>query len=141
MRERKFGTEHPDSLVSITRMGGFRVAQNKHAEALTLLEPIEGDARKVFTGGNAYKLAILLMNLGKARAGLAKTGADFAAAEANLLEAHAHFVKAPGPFPQDTRSCTQALADFYNAWDKSEPGKGYAAKVAEWKAKLNSASR
>ncbi len=28
------------------------------------------------------------------------------------------------------------LADFYTAWDATEPGKGYDAKAAEWRAKL-----
>jgi hypothetical protein len=140
MRKRLLGEDHRDTLHSVILMGGLRVAQGNHAEALTLLAPIEGDARKVFTGGNAYKLASLLMNLGKARAGVAKDPADFAAAEAYLLEAHANFVKAPGPFPEDTRDCTQALADFYTTWDKAEPGKGYDAKAAEWKAKLETAT-
>jgi tetratricopeptide (TPR) repeat protein len=136
MRKRVLGNEHRDTMHSVIRMGGLHVAQNNYAEAMILLAPIEGEARKAFTGGNAYKLARLLMNLGNARAGLAKTGDDFAAAEAILLEAHTNFVQAPGPFPKDTRDCTQALADSYAAWDKAEPGKGYDAKAAEWRAKL-----
>ena len=66
--------------------------------------------------------------------------ADFATAEANLLEAHANFVQAPGPFPKDTRDSVQALVDIYTAWDKTEAGKGYVAKAAEWKAKLDAAA-
>jgi len=139
MRERLLGKENRDTLFSVILMGGLRVAQGNHADALTLLAPIEGKAREVFTGGNAYKLASLLKNLGKARAGLAKTDADFAAAEANLLEAHADFVKAPGPFPRDTRDSIQALADYCSAWDKADPGKGYDAKAAEWRSKLEAA--
>ena len=80
------------------------------------------------------------MNLGKARVGLASDPADFAAAEANLIEAYANLVKAPGPFPKDTRDCVQALADFYTAWDKVEPGKGCDAKAGECKAKLDAAA-
>jgi len=136
MRERLLGKEHPDTLVSITRMGGFRVALGNFEEALALLVPIEGKAREVFTGGNAYKLARLLMNLGKARAGLAKTDADFASAEANLLEAHANFAKAPGPFPKDTRDSLHALVDLYIVWNKAQADQGYDAKAAEWRAKL-----
>ena len=30
--------------------------------------------------------------------------------------------------------------DLYTAWDKAEPGKGYAAKAANWKAKLDAAA-
>jgi len=36
----------------------------------------------------------------------------------------------------DTLACVQGLVDVYTAWDKAEPGKGYDAKAAEWKAKL-----
>jgi tetratricopeptide (TPR) repeat protein len=140
MRERLLGKEHRDTLVSIIRMGGLRVAQGNHAEALTLLARIKGEARKMFTGGNGYKLASLLMNLGKARAGLAKSSADFAAAEANLLEAQAIFVKAPGPFPKDTHDSVRALVDFYTTWDQAEPGNRYDTKAAEWKAKLDTAA-
>jgi hypothetical protein len=140
MRERLLGKEHRDTLVSVILMAGLRVAQGNHTDALRLLAPIEAKTREVFTGGNAYQLASLLMNLGKARAGPANNPADFAAAEANLLEAHAIFVKAPGPFRKDTRDCTQALADFYETWDKAEPGKGHDAKTAEWKAKLDAAA-
>jgi serine/threonine protein kinase/tetratricopeptide (TPR) repeat protein len=137
MREHLLGKENRDTLFSVILMGGLRVAQGEYADALTLLAPIEGKAREVFTGGNAYKLASLLMNLGKARAALAKTKTDFAAAEANLLEAHDNFVKAPGPFPQDRRDSVQALVDLYDAWDKIDPENGYDAKAADWRAKLD----
>ena len=36
--------------------------------------------------------------------------------------------------------CVQGLIDLYTAWDKAQPGKGYDAKAAEWKAKLEAAS-
>jgi hypothetical protein len=41
-----------------------------------------------------------------------------------------------GPTHQDTLECVQALNDLCAAWDKAEPGKGYAVKAAEWRAKL-----
>jgi tetratricopeptide (TPR) repeat protein len=136
MRRRLVGKEHPDTVAAVISMGGLRVAQGNYIEALKILAPTEGEARKAFSGGHAWQLGRLLMHLGKARAGLAKTGAEFAAAEANQLEAYANFVKAPGLFPQDTRDSVQALVDFYVAWDKAEPGKGHDAKAAEWRAKL-----
>jgi hypothetical protein len=33
----------------------------------------------------------------------------------------------------------QALIDLYTAWHTAEPGKGYDAKAAEWKARLDAA--
>lgn len=133
---RVLGEEHPDTLISINNLGGLLLAQGKLAEVMTLLAPVEPAARKAFTGPIPRRLATPLMNLGKARAGLAKNPTDFATAEANLLEAHSIYLKAPGPTPTDARDCTQALADLYAAWDKIESGRGYDTKSAEWKVNL-----
>ena len=35
------------------------------------------------------------------------------------------------------RDCIQAIVDLYTAWNTAEPGKGYEAKAAEWKRKLD----
>jgi hypothetical protein len=37
---------------------------------------------------------------------------------------------------EQTREWTKGLADLYAAWDRAEPGKGYAAKAAAWEKKL-----
>jgi hypothetical protein len=97
--------------------------------------------RKVFTGGNARRLADFLMPLGRARAGAGYDSERFKLAEANLLEAHAIYVEAKdrGPTHKDTLECVQVLVDLYAAWDKAEPGKGHGDKAAEWKAKLDAA--
>ena len=106
-----------------------------------MLAPIEDKVRKAFTDSHAYRVSRLLTNLGKARARLAKSRADFALAEANLLEAHAIYVRTPAPDQKETRGCTQALADFYAAWDKADPVKGHDTKAAEWKAELEAMNR
>ncbi len=106
---------------------------------MTLLGPVEERARKTFTGGNAHHLASLLLNLGKARAGLAKDAIDFAAAEVNLVEAHTIYREAPGATPTDIRACAEALIATYTAWDEAEPGKGYGEKAAHWRAQLEAA--
>ena len=31
---------------------------------------------------------------------------------------------------------TRCFIDLYEAWEASEPGQGYAAKAAEWRAKV-----
>ena len=99
------------------------------------------EARKAFSGGNAPRLATFLTLLGRARVGVGYDRARFALAEGNLLEAHAIFLAAKnrGPSHKDTLECVKALADLYTAWDKAEPGKGYAAKAAEWKAAMDAA--
>ncbi len=136
-RRRVLGKDHADTLLAVIAMGDLRVAQGRFAEAKKLLEPIEDQARKAFTGGNALGLAALLKNMGVARAAGASRPADFPSAEANLLEAHAIYVKAPGVERKAVRRCVQAIVELYAAWNRTEPHKGYDAKSAEWTARLN----
>jgi tetratricopeptide (TPR) repeat protein len=134
---RVLGDEHPSTLGSIGSLGGLLRAQGKHQEAIDLLAPAEATARKKFIGGNARRLAGFLTTLGRARVGLGYDAERFKLAEAELLEAHPIFLAAKdrGPTHKDTLECVQALVDLYTAWDKAEPGKGFGAKAAEWKAK------
>ena len=83
-------------------------------------------------------MAEFLTTLGRARVGLGYDAERFALAEANLLEAHPIYVAAKdrGPTNKATLGCVQAVVDLYTAWDAAEPGKGYDAKAAEWKLKL-----
>src|SRR5262245_52916417 len=61
--------------------------------------------------------ASLIGTIGKCRGAMSKEPAEFAAAEANLLESH---TKPLTPDP----------------WEKAEPGQGHAAQAAEWKTKF-----
>jgi non-specific serine/threonine protein kinase/serine/threonine-protein kinase len=133
---RVLGDDHANTLIFTTAMGGVLVAQGNWQDAESLLAPAEARVRKVFRGGNAYRLAALLSSLGTARGSLARDSAGFAAAEANLLEAHAIYSKVPGPSQKSSQACLRAIADFYAQWDRVEPGKGFDTKAAEWKAKL-----
>jgi hypothetical protein len=133
---RAAGAGNPLTIPDVIRLGNLLATRGKAAEALALLAPIEPRARETFTGTRAHRVARLLLGLGKARIALARTPADFDAATANLVESRDLYVKTRGPDHRDTRASTQALADAYAARDKAEPGKGYEAKAAEWKAKL-----
>jgi tetratricopeptide (TPR) repeat protein len=133
---RSAGEEHPLTLTIAIRLGQLLASGGKATEALALLVPIEARARKTYTGAEAHRVARLLVGLGTARISLAKTPEDFAAATAILVEARDRYVKSRGPDHRYTRESTKALADAYLARDKAEPGKGYDAKAAEWKAKL-----
>jgi hypothetical protein len=53
-----------------------------------------------------------------------------------LLEANQVSVKLRGADHPETRKCLQAIVDLYVAWHAAQPGKGFDAKAAEWKAKL-----
>ena len=52
---------------------------------------------------------------------------------AALLEAYD--LLEPARAPEDKPTIT-ALVDLYNAWQVAEPGNGYDAKAAQWRAKL-----
>jgi tetratricopeptide (TPR) repeat protein len=135
--QRKLGPEHLITLTAITSLSSALVDQARFKEAIELLIPAEKATRKVCTGSNARALAVLLMNLGKARA----TIREFAVAEAELLESQSVFATSRGPRHKETIECTRALAEFYAAWDAYEPGKGHDAKAKEWRVKLDEASR
>jgi serine/threonine protein kinase/Tfp pilus assembly protein PilF len=140
-RRRVLGEEHPDTLGSVRLMARLELAQGRAREALDLIAPFEAAARRKFTGGQAPRLADFLTCLGRARVGVGYGAERFALAEANLLEAHPIHVAAAGrgPAHPGTLECVQGLVDLYSAWDKAEPGKGYDAKAAEWRAALDAA--
>ncbi len=133
---RVLGEGHPIALAVVIRLGQLLASRGSATEAVALLAPIEAKARKTYTGAEVHRVARLLLGLGKARISLAKTPEDYAAATANLIESRELYVKVRGPNHGETRASTQALADAYSARDKAEPGKGYDARAAEWKAKL-----
>jgi serine/threonine protein kinase/tetratricopeptide (TPR) repeat protein len=134
---RKLGEGDSYTLSTTIRLGRLLANRGSATEAVALLAPIEATVREKYTGAKAYYFARLLLALGKARISLAKTPEDFAAATANLVESREIYVKDRGPDKSGPRDSTQALADAYAARDKAEPGKGYDAKAAEWKAKLD----
>lgn len=135
---RRFGEEHGSTITAMLRMASLRVAQGKYFDALALLTPVDGKVAKAIPGPvGVLRQASLTGLIGKARAGLAKEPSEFARAESDLLEAHRIFVKNRGENDKETREWTQGLADLYAAWDKAEPGKGYAAKAAEWNERLS----
>ena len=141
-RRRVLGDEHPHTLFSINNTGRLFNAQGKHSEAIAMFAPLEPVARKVFTGGNARRLADFLAVLGRGRMGVGFDAESFTLAESNLLEAHTIYLVAKdrGPAHADTLACIQGLVDLYSAWDVANPGNGYDTKAAEWRANLDAAT-
>jgi serine/threonine protein kinase len=134
---RRFGEDHANTVTAILRMGSLHVARKQYADAMTLLVPMRDKVRKAIPGNTGMlRHASLLGLLGNAGTGLAKTTADFAAAEANLLEARSVFAKLRGEQDKETRDWTQGLVDLYIAWDRAEPGNGHDVQATTWKEKL-----
>ncbi|HEY2345333.1 MAG TPA: serine/threonine-protein kinase [Xanthomonadaceae bacterium] len=129
---RVLGAENPKTLIAVSNVGDLFVLQKKYAEAEKLLAPNEAAARKAFVG-DPVRVALLLLHLGKARTGLG----EFAAAQADLLEAQPAVLAKFGPKDKYTVECTRALVDLYTAWNAREPGKGHDASAVEWKKKLD----
>ncbi len=63
-------------------------------------------------------------------------GQRFAQAEPLLLAMHGQLVESSDESPSQTQASIERLAKFYESWDAAEPGQGYDAKAAEWRAKL-----
>ncbi len=60
----------------------------------------------------------------------------FAKAETLLLAMHEQIVASSGESPSKIQASIEHLAKFYESWHAAEPGKGYDAKAAEWRAKF-----
>ena len=135
---RVLGDNHMGTLITVNTLGRLLLSQGKHQGALDLLTPIEPTAREVFTGGNAWRLADMLVNLALIRIGLGYDPQRFAIAEANLLEAHPIIVDAFGEADKGTLTCVQGLVDLYTAWHEAEPDAGHEGKAGTWRAKLAS---
>jgi serine/threonine protein kinase/tetratricopeptide (TPR) repeat protein len=123
------GIEHPETLMSIGKLGEVLNKRKKYLEALELLEIAEPAARKTWTGPRTPQLALLLVFLGQARAGTD----DFGGAEATLLEACEIVADGPPVFRTD---CISATVDFYRHWHEVAPEEGHDVKAAAWEAKL-----
>jgi hypothetical protein len=130
---RVLGEDNQLTLLATATLGGLLVDQHKDAEAEALLAASTAAARKTLPEEQPLQFGFFLMNLGRAQIGTRA----FAAAQANLLEAQPILLKNMGPKGRYTRPCTQAIVDLYTAWNMAEPGKGYDAKGAEWKRKLD----
>jgi tetratricopeptide (TPR) repeat protein len=134
---RRFGDEHAETITAVLRIGSLRVAQRKYAEALAVLTPVDGKVTKAMPGTiGVLRNASLVGMIGKCRGKLAKDPAEFAAAEAKLVESQGVFAKNRGDMDVETRKATQDLIEFYAAWDKADPGKGHDARAAAWKDRL-----
>jgi tetratricopeptide (TPR) repeat protein len=132
---RVLGDEHSTTLTSAGQLGAVYVGLGKNAEAAALLAPLEAVARETFTGSRMSYFALIARNLGIARARLAATPAELAAAEANLLEAYDVVVELRGEDHDRARETARGLADLHAAWDRVEPGSGHDAASREWSAK------
>ena len=63
-------------------------------------------------------------------------GQRFAKAELLLLAMYEQIVGSGDESPSKIQASIERLVSLYESWHAAEPGKGYDAKAAEWRAKL-----
>ncbi|MCH7995301.1 MAG: tetratricopeptide repeat protein, partial [Planctomycetes bacterium] len=130
-QRRVLGDDHPNTLASISNMAKLLVEVGKSAEGERLAREAVDRGRTVlgethwFLGNFLGKHGLALTSLGR-----------YAEAEKALLEGHGILVAQLGDEHAQTARVVPYLVDLYDAWHAAEPGKGYDAKAAEWRAKL-----
>ncbi len=127
---RTLGEEHPDTITSIANMGNSLRNRGKYAEAMVYLDRALRNARKSLPK-DAQGTSFILGWYGSC---LRETG-RYAEAEPMLTECREISVRLYGEDDAITAQMALGLQMLYEAWDKAEPGKGYDAKAATWKAK------
>ncbi|MCH8146599.1 MAG: serine/threonine protein kinase [Planctomycetes bacterium] len=128
---RLLGDEHPSTLISIHNMGRLMRNLGRLEEAETLgAEAVRG-ARAKLPHSHPFRFGALGQH-GRTLAAMEQ----FVEAEAALLEAYDGFTNSLGPEHRRTAGIVEALLDLYESWHAAEPGKGYDAKAAEWRAKV-----
>jgi len=126
---------HPTIATGLNNLAWLLQAQNKLAEA----EPLSREALEIRraalpaghpeTLGSLYNLADLLVKADRA--------GEAAPLVEECVEGH---IRTFGAGHQNTRRVIAMAVKLYESWDKAEPAKGYDAKAAEWKAKLDAVS-
>jgi hypothetical protein len=129
---RSLGDGHDRTLSYVTMLAIFLRTNGRAAEA----EPL---AREAVTG-LPLKLAPTHSTIAMARGALGGALLDLgrpSEAEPELLETARVLDSAKGAAKMSRAQCIRDLVSLYEARDRDEPGKGYGAKAAEWRAKLD----
>ncbi|MCH8151561.1 MAG: tetratricopeptide repeat protein [Planctomycetes bacterium] len=128
---RVLGDDHPGTLISKSNLALLLVDLGNAVEAEELAGEAVVAARETL-GAEHWFYGNFLGKHGRALAALER----FDDAESALLEAHGILQTAVGDEHLQTKRVVGYLADLYDAWHEAEPGRGYDAKAAEWRAKL-----
>ncbi|MGO9829506.1 MAG: tetratricopeptide repeat protein [Myxococcaceae bacterium] len=125
---RTLGPDHPYTLGCMSNLAGVYNAEGRYADAEKLAEEaVAGYERIKLTVGE--EMGETRAVLGGALMGLRR----YPQAEFELLKSE----QLLSGDKRDHDKCVKALVALYAAWEKSEPGKGHAAQMARWSAKLD----
>jgi len=127
---RVLGTRDANVLLMKKNLGDCWNGLGRYAEAAEILQGVL-DIESVKPGGPKLDLAEVEISLGKALLGLG----DYAGAERVLLAAYERR-REDDLGSRGTGPMAEALAVTYERWNAAEPEKGYAARAAEWRERL-----
>lgn len=133
-RRSVLGEQHVQTLGSMNNLADLYRLQGRFQEARPLATQAVETAEKALPPGHYY-VAGFRETLGQVLVALG----SFEEAEQSLLKSHAGF-EAARTFLKEQGVVVQALVTLYESWDAAEPGKGYDAKAADWKAKRDHAA-
>ncbi len=135
MRRRVLPPGHPDTRTTMSNLAQVRDRLNRPADSEPLWRELLAMNEEA-SGAEDWRLAHTRSCLGGSLAAQSK----FAEAEAFLVEGFEGLAASPHTprSPRDLlRDGCQRVGNLYMEWDKVEPGKGYDAKAAEWKTRLD----
>ncbi len=131
IRKRVLGEEHPVTLFSMINLARLYFDQERFEEADALQAQAVDASRRAWPEGTWFT--------GAFRASHGRTSLalhQYREAEEALVEAHEILIASLGSDHEWTIGAGKALSDLYDAWHEVEPDKGYDAKAAQWRAKL-----
>jgi tetratricopeptide (TPR) repeat protein len=124
---------HPSFSFTLCGLGQVMVQKGLPSDGEVLIQECLDIHRKLRPPGH-WRIAQAESLLGACRVAQLR----FEEAEPLLVRSCAIIQQQPGPRPsaQTKVEALQRVIDLYESWDAAEPGKGYDAKAAEWRAKL-----
>ena len=112
-------------------MAEAKIAKGEHTDAESLLRACLVIQKVAFPEGG-WRIAETTSILGASLNAQHK----FGEAESLLLDSYAGMENDPQAPEKRTHKALARIADLYEAWHTAEPGEGYDAAAAEWRAKL-----
>jgi serine/threonine protein kinase len=122
---------HPELSRIQSNLADLLIRQHDFAEAEKLFREAR-DGLRLSATDQDWRVAVTRRGLGLALAGLNR----MPEAQVELLEAERVLAVERARIPGQYYTCAEALAGFYTAWDRAEPGRGYEVQAAQWRARL-----
>ncbi|HKQ50396.1 MAG TPA: serine/threonine-protein kinase [Phycisphaerae bacterium] len=134
-RQRVLGANHAATLRSCFNLARVLESKGKADEATTLYRRAAEGFRGAYGEFHSYTISART-----ALSGLLIARGRFQECSDLLLSESAQFDGHPEATKDRRQAVVRALSILYEKWDAAEPGKGYDAKAATWRAKLHAST-